>query len=214
MDYRETWRRNQLEHLEVSDEALTWCQGPVGVRGRNGANTYRGGDSRGKSRLSEEVTEGFFSDRTGYNIFSALSCDVVWTTKRSLVSPAKQIRARHACKQAPFEKVIFSIRDEGGYVDRAASLAHEGADWSTSNDGYSYHGGGPGCHAVRKPAQELLHVCHCSRSSGERLTQIFAASSSSRGAEEAWTRALQKWGHAQKRCSASGRVKEAVQACP
>ena len=77
MDYRETRQRNQLEHLEVPDEALTSLEGPVGVRGQNRVNTYRGGDSRGESGLSEEVTEGVFSDRTGYNIFSALSGDVV-----------------------------------------------------------------------------------------------------------------------------------------
>ena len=41
---------------------------------------------------------------------------------------AKPIRARHAGKPAPFEKAIFSIGDEGGYINRAASQAHEGTD--------------------------------------------------------------------------------------
>ena len=77
MDYREARRRSQLEHLEVPDEALTSREGPVGVRGRNGANTYGGSVGRGESGLSEKVTEGVFSDCTGYNTFSAVPGDVV-----------------------------------------------------------------------------------------------------------------------------------------
>ena len=30
-----------MENVEVPDEALTSCEGPVGVHGQNGANTYK-----------------------------------------------------------------------------------------------------------------------------------------------------------------------------